>query len=134
MWCPGICKWSFEFPPISLSCLRMMMSAQLFFVKFYFSPWTFDFVFWPLIPTIEIFYLFQFHPLIEIDYILKFQFGPHAFNFAGWVGILNIFCFKVLIWFQLHPSMQIYDKSLIFLASKFDFFQFYPSIQVNYGF
>ena len=26
--------------------------------------------------------LFQFHPSIEIDYILKFQFDPHAFNFV----------------------------------------------------
>jgi hypothetical protein len=30
--------------------------------------------------------------------------------------------------------MQIYYKSLIFLVSKFDFFQFYPSMQINYRF
>ena len=45
--------------------------------------------------------LFQFRPSIEIDYILKFQFGPHAFNFADWAGILNFCGIKVLIGFNL---------------------------------
>ena len=80
------------------------------------------------------FYLFQFHPLIQSNYIKELQFGPCAFNFVFWPEILNSFWYQSFELFQFYPSKQICHQSLIILVSKFDFFQFYSSMQINYIF
>jgi len=80
------------FPLFSLFPVQADVSAAVFFLLWilFYGPYCcyigFD--------------LFQFRHSIEIDYILKFQISPHAFNFSDWAGILNNFGFKVFIDFN----------------------------------
>ena len=79
-----------NFPSFSLFCTLNYLSAPWFYGVFILVPYLLIILHDPDFCYIS-FDSFQLDPLIEINYILTFQFGPHSFNFQIDFKSLNIF-------------------------------------------